>query len=88
MKSLSRHDREVVFSSLLKSKEMQRNAKKCKEKQRKARKANKWDILPIFISGTFFPLEEKFSKNNFCLSRTASSFLAVKKGVRKLFIFC
>ena len=38
MKSLLRHDREVVFSSLLKSKEKQekvRKAKKSKEKQEK-----------------------------------------------------
>ena len=46
--------------------EKQRKAKKSKEKLEKQislekqRKANKWDIFPIFISGTFFPLEEKF----------------------------
>ena len=61
MKSLSRHDREVVFSSLLKSKEKQRKGRKEKqEKQEKQRKENKWDIFPIFISGKNVPLKEKF----------------------------
>ena len=68
-----------------KSKEKYRKARKAKkgkekqdqEKQEEQRKANKWYIFSIFISGKNVPLEEKFSKN-FCFSRTASAWLAVK----------